>query len=225
MPLPSGFQRALLKLDDGTEIPCWFNPTQYAITKKNNWTMEKNVGSSLPTPQFGGGDARTMSLDLLFDAEPGYDVRGVADALFAMMEPDPGQATGRRNQGSPRYVQLTWGTYVGFWAVCTSLTVTFVRFRPDGTPIRARVGLSLTQVERDERSDAGTPAAVGQNPTTRSEERVRSHRVSDGDTLQSIAHRHLGDPTRWREIAVRNAVDDPMRLRPGQELEVPLVSS
>ncbi len=220
MPQPTGFQKASLEIESGTPIKCWFNPTQYAITKSNQWTTTPVVGASLPSAQFGGGNAREMSLELLFDAEPGKDVTAVTDALFAMMEADPKLSSGRRNQARPPTLRLTWGTYTGFKAVCRNLSVTFTRFRPDGTPIRASASLSLVQVEKDQRSGGGTKAP-GQNPTSRSHERVRAHRVRDGDSLQSIAYRHLGDPTRWREIAEYNDIDDPMRLRRGTDLTIP----
>lgn len=48
--------------------------------------------------------------------------------------------------------------------------------------------------------------------------------VAAGDTLTSIARRHLGDGGRWREIflANREAIgDDPNALRVGQELILP----
>lgn len=48
--------------------------------------------------------------------------------------------------------------------------------------------------------------------------------VETGDTLTSLARRHLGDGTRWREIflANREAIgDDPHALRVGQVLRLP----
>ena len=222
VPQPSGFQKAKLEIEGGDTLECWFNPTQYSIAKSNTWTTHPVVGASLPSAQFGGGNAREMSLELLFDAEPGSDVTGVTDALFTMMEADPALASGRRNQARPPTLRLMWGTSVGFKAVCRNLSVSFTLFRPDGTPIRASATLSLVQVEKDQRSGGGT-SARGQNPTTRAEERVRAHAIRTGDTLQSIAYEHLGDPTRWREIAAHNDIADPLRLRAGAELEIPLV--
>lgn len=223
-PQPTGFQKARLEIEGGKKLECWFNPTQYSIAKSNMWTTHPVVGASLPSAQFGGGHARELSLELLFDAEPGSDVSGVTDDLFAMMEADPKLASGRRNQARPPTLRLVWGTSVGFKAVCRNLSVAFTMFRPDGTPIRASATLALVQVEKDQRSGGGT-SAKGQNPTTRADERVRAHRVRTGDTLQSIAFEHLGDPTRWREIAAHNGIHDPLRLPDGAELAIPLVTA
>lgn len=224
MPEPTGFQKAKLEIEGGDTLECWFNPTEYSIQKANEWTTRPVVGSSLPAAQFAGGHARELTLELLFDAEPDSDVSGVADQLFQIMEADPSRASGRRNQGRPPTLTLTWGTFTSFKAVCRHLNVTFTLFRPDGTPIRALAQLTLVQVEKDQRSGSGTPARA-QNPTTRADHRMRSHVIRDGDSLQSIAYTHFGDPARWREVAQHNGIDDPLSLPRGARLEIPTVPS
>jgi nucleoid-associated protein YgaU len=221
---PKGFQKARLEIEGGKALECWFNPTQYSIAKSNTWTAEPVVGASLPSAQFGGGNARELTIELMFDAEPGGEVTPVTDALFAMMETDPKLTSGRRNQARPPTLRLMWGSYVGFKAACRNLSVSYTLFRPDGAPIRATANLSLVQVEKDQRSGGGT-SAKGQNPTSRADERVRAHRIKEGDSLQSIAFEHLGDPTRWRDIAEYNGIDDPLRLTRGADIEIPLVTT
>jgi nucleoid-associated protein YgaU len=49
--------------------------------------------------------------------------------------------------------------------------------------------------------------------------------VRDGDSLQSIAFDAYGDPTRWRPIAEANGIDDPLALRSGAELTIPVVEA
>jgi hypothetical protein len=224
MPTPTGFQQAKLVIEGSGPLTCWFNPNEYSISKTNEWTIQPIVGSSLPTAQFGGGQSRTLSLDLLFHADPDGDVTPVTDRLFAMMEVDSSLAAGNRNQARPPTLTFSWGTYTSFDAVCRSLSVQFTLFRPDGTPIRAQARLELVQVAKDPSTPHGTPAAP-QNPTTRAVERLRAHVVCDGDSLQSIAYRHYGDATRWRVIAETNGIDDPTRLTRGARLAVPLLET
>jgi hypothetical protein len=221
MSTPSGFQRASLVLEDGNTIDCWFNPTQYSIAKSNQWTLTPVVGASLGRAQFGGGQARELSVELMFDDGPDGDVTPATDALFKMMEVNPKLATGHKNQARPPTVKLSWGRFQSFKAVCRSLTIQFTLFRPDGTPTRATANLALVQVEKDQRSGSGS-AARPQNPTTRSDQRLRSHVVIDGDSLQSIAFHHYGDATGWRRIAVANGIQDPLRLERGRDLMIPM---
>jgi nucleoid-associated protein YgaU len=80
------------------------------------------------------------------------------------------------------------------------------------------------QAEEDLRSTRSSVARP-QNPTTRSDMRLRAHVVRDGDSLQSIAYQHYGDPTDWRRIADFNGIDDPLRLRRSSTLSIPLEGS
>ncbi len=217
---PTGFQKARLDIEGGARLECWLNPTQYSIAKANDWTTRPVVGTSLPQAQFAGGHARELALELLFDATPDGDVSTATDQLFTIMEVDQSLAAGGANQARPPTITLSWGSFTSFKAVCRHLHVQFELFSPDGTPIRALAALTLVQVEKDARSGGGTPAAA-QNPTTRADQRVRSHTVRDGDSLPLLAFEYLGDPTRWREIAVASDIDDPLRLERGRTLEIP----
>ena len=87
--VPDGFQKAKLEIEGGDVIECLFNPTEYSITKTNNWTFKPVNGASLPPAQFGGGAPRELTLSLLLDVSllgPGQSVRGVTDKLFKMMD-------------------------------------------------------------------------------------------------------------------------------------------
>jgi hypothetical protein len=50
---------------------------------------------------------------------------------------------------------------------------------------------------------------------------VKTRRVGLGDTLASIAHDELGNPSQWRAIAVTNRIEDPFSLVVGSELLIP----
>jgi nucleoid-associated protein YgaU len=213
----AGYQKAELEIEGGAQIKCWFNPTQYSITKQNAWSVKPPAAGKKgpPKAQFGGVQPKELSLDLLFDAsDSSKDVRKeVIDKLFEMMEPDPSLASAQSKKSArPPMVTFSWGEVV-LKAVAKSLNVQYTLFHPDGKPIRAAVKLSLMEVP-----EGGLD--VGQNPTTRGEV-TRAHVVRDGDTLQSIAFTAYRDPSRWRVIAEANDIDDPMSLERGRALAIP----
>jgi Contractile injection system tube protein/LysM domain len=219
---PDNFKKAELAIDGGETIKVLFNPTEYTITKTNTWNFKEVQGASLPPPEFGGGNPRELSVSLLLDAsllEGSQSVKSVTDALFKMMEVSDGQpAAGTRS--SPPKVTFRWGAVDTFKAVCTSLTVAYQLFRPNGDPIRADVKLQLKQAAPASTASSSS-ANQGQNPTTRAMAGHGVHTVQDGDSLPSIAYRAYGDATRWRAIAEANDVDDPLRLRRGTPLMLP----
>jgi len=211
----TGYQHAKLQFEGGNEIQCWFNPTQYSISKSNTWNVKPVVGKKgPPKAQFGGGQPKELSLDLLFDAsDSSKDVRSeVVDQLFEMMEANDKFASGQSKKSArPPTVTFTWGAQV-LKAVAKSLSVQYTLFRPDGKPLRAAVKLSLMEVPEG--------GLEGQNPTTRGEV-LESRIVRDGDSLQSLAYAAYGDPTQWRVIAEANGIDDPLVLTRGRSLVIP----
>jgi Contractile injection system tube protein/LysM domain len=226
LPPPTGFERANLEIEGGGRIKCWFNPKEYTIAKQNQWKIDPVVGTALPTAQFGGGQPRKLTLDLMFDAsDSSLDVRTVTDQLFKAMEINTALGSGKgKNSGRPPMITFTWGSTVTFKAVADSLSVQYLLFRPDGGPIRAQAKLSLIQVEKAQDKSSGKGGGKGDNnPTTRALPGSGSHVVRDGDSLPSIAYTHYRNATRWRVIAEANGIDDPLRLRRGTTLAVPRI--
>jgi nucleoid-associated protein YgaU len=230
MPLPplTGFQQASLEIEGESEpLNCWFNPKEYTIAKQNTWKTDTAPGKALPLPQYTGGQPRKLTLNLLFDStdstDANVDVGSVTGRLFKMMESQKALAGGAKNTGRPPTVTFNWGKTVTFKAVADSLSVQFLLFRADGTPVRAQAAISLIQVEKamDKSSGRGDPKKG--NPTTRAMPGLGSHTIRDGDSLASIAFLHYRDPTRWRAIAEANGIDDPLRLRRGRILSIPRI--
>ena len=222
MPMPEGYVKAKLAIEGGETIQALFNPTEFTITKGNDWKFDPIKGTSLPTGKFGGGKPREMQVNLLLDQSlpnGGMSVKEITDKLFKMMEVKGGTGAGGAD-AVPPLVTFQWGEMIPFKAACTSLTIAFQLFKPNGTPIRADVKLALTQAQAATSASAGSKNKKT-NPTTRSDGGLGVHVVQDGDSLQSIAHRTYGDPNRWRLIAEADGVDNPLHLRRGTALSLP----
>jgi hypothetical protein len=222
--MPKGYVKAQLKIEGGDTIQVLFNPTEYTITKGNNWTFDPIKGNSLPKGKFGGGKPREMQVNLLLDQtlpNGKLSVKDITDKLFKMMEVRGSGGAGG-GDAVPPLVSFMWGEMIPFKAACTSLTVAYQLFEPNGTPIRADVKLALTQAETASSASSGSKNKK-QNPTTRSAGGLGVHVVKDGDTLQSVAHVTYGDPGRWRLIAEANGVDNPLHLRRGTALNLPRI--
>src|SRR5829696_4309087 len=192
MAAPSQYTKAQLQIEGSAPFDVLFNPTEYSISKSNEWKYEKVTGTAFTPPQFGGGNPRELTLSLLLDASllgKTQHVRGVTDTLFRMMEV-PAGSTGGSSRAAPPFITFTWGNETTFKAACTSLTVAYKLFRPNGDPTRADAGHGV-------------------------------HLVKDGDSLPSIAYEAYGDATTWRAIADANGIENPMHLRRGRALSLP----
>ena len=222
MAAPSQYTKAQLQIEGSAPFDVLFNPTEYSISKSNEWKYEKVTGTAFTPPQFGGGNPRELTLNLLLDASllsKTAHVRDVTNDLFKMMEVKEGQTAG--DSGAvPPFVTFKWGRETTFKSVCTSLTVAYKLFRPNGDPIRADVKMTLKQAEAASTASS-TGANRGTNPTTRANAGHGVHTVKDGDSLPSIAYEAYGDATVWRSIADANGIENPLHLRRGRALSLP----
>ena len=197
-------------------VTCLFNPTDYSFTKTVNWSPSANRGANVPTLEFTGGEAITVTLKLLFDThELRQDVRtSYTNKLWRMSMVNPARRDPVTQQGSPPIVEFEWGRVWSFKAVITSITQNFTMFLENGIPTRATVDLSLKQVD-----DPGL--SPFQNPTSGGSAGHRSRVIRQGESLDIIAEEEYGHPRHWRHIADANTIDNPFRLLPGTVLALP----
>ena len=143
-----------------------------------------------------------------WEAPAGADVGDMVKKLQNWCNPDPDSPENRRE---PPLVMFVWGKF-NFTGKLASVNATFDLFRKDGTPARADVVVSIK-----ERPDETVPT----NPTSGGPPGRRSRTIIEGDTLQGVAFRELGDANLWRVIAEMNDIDDPMDVPAGTVVLVP----
>jgi len=191
----------------GTRISTMFNPTEYSRSKSIEYGEQDIAGLGSPVAQFVSGEAETLSMELFFDAsESRGDVTDQTDRLDILLSVD-------EQLGAPPFCTFVWGRGIEFQAVLESANKQFTMFRPDGTPIRARVDVTFREYRQPSTERPGG-SADGSDGTGR-------RTVKEGDTLWGIAKEEYGDPTKWRRIASENNIEDPRSLQPGTTLTIP----
>ena len=209
----------------GIELECQFNPETLTIARKVEWHGKKNKETdseaqprkNAPTLEFGGGNSATFDLDLVFDTTSleNQDVRGYTNQLMAMTLMGGGDSN--KLEEDPPAVLFTWGEVIMFFAVITSVSISYTQFLPSGRPIRARARVGFAQLLDEDGKKKS------QNPTTQTAAR-KTYRVQQGDRLDYLAYVEYGHPSLWREIANANGLNDPLDLQPGQILVLPKLS-
>lgn len=197
------------------EIECMFNPTEYRLSQTLNVSRNKTPSKAGGTPEFSGTNAMTLTTQLLFDdfASAKGDVTPKISTLLSWTYPT--KASQDQKSPCPPLVSFVWGgnkQLTGFSGFLKSVVVNYTVFRKDGTPVQAKVDITIE----------GQAKEFGkQNPTSHAVNSQRVHTVTEGDTLQSVAYQELGRPGYWRAIAELNDIDDPMRVRAGTALLIP----
>ena len=206
-------------------IEVMFNPNTYSIGKSISWTSATggNAGSqterrkNAPALQFGGGQSRTMTLNLFFDTteetdNTKKDVRNLTNQIVKLT-----RIVRNLDPQRPPVCVVSWGkeTPPGsdfpFTGVVTQLTQQFNLFLPDGRPIRANLTVAFTEYLDPTKDELQNDPEF----TTRL--------VKRGDTLSSIAAEVYRNPTLWRVIAEANRLDDPRQIPVGLRLNIPKI--
>lgn len=209
----------LQELEGAGHLEFSFNPTEYTVKKSTNWNApQRNMKSDAGSPQdFVGTSPQTISMQIFFDdwESPVGDVTKQVELLFNWCQPSKLSIVTKKPQ--PPELAFIWGSNLQLsmrrWYL-ESVSVKYTMFGRTGNPLRATADITLKESAKN---------LLGQNPTSGSIQARKTHLVSDGDSLQSIATAEYGNPNFWRGLATFNDIDDPLRLKNGDRLLVPSI--
>jgi nucleoid-associated protein YgaU len=201
----------------GDEVLVTFNPEEYTVNRDNNFAQQSVPGLSAPLIQFVHGNMQTLEMELLLDTyeehrsgsrvlnKAGDDVRDLVSKVTALMDIDP-------TTHAPPVLLFTWASLT-FTCVLARASQRYIMFKPDGTPVRARL-----QVTFNEFRNAELEAKEIKRETA---DYTKRYVVGQGETLSSIAGHTYGNPKLWRPIALINDIDNPRALPVGLDLLIP----
>lgn len=219
---------------DNTSLTCHFNPKQVSLSTGASWQTQPTKGSKeTPPAAFQGTTPRSVSMELLFDASwqklgsasstarRSGQARGVEESIETLLNwtkpstnsqpPPPADQA-----ASPPTLRIVWGTHKGlsaFVCVLKTVSITYTEFEPDGPPTRATAKVDFEEVPGE------LPKKT--NPTSGSPQGQRTHLMTAGDSLHSVAQREYGKPALWRGLAIVNGIDDPLRVFSGTTILIP----
>lgn len=195
-----------------SDIAVLFNPTEYRVSKSNQFAEVAIPGLSAPMLQFGHGNAQTLSMQLFFDTydpvvsdNKDQDVRLHTSKLTKLLAIN-------EKLHAPPICQFSWAKFV-FIGVLQQADVRFTLFLPSGVPVRATADVTFKEFY-DGRNDTGM---------LQSANFAKQRIVRAGDTLSGIAAELYHDATKWRHIAEANNLPNPLVLQPGLVLIIPAI--
>jgi Contractile injection system tube protein/LysM domain len=206
----------------GTKIDCLFNPKEYTIEKTAEWTAPTGAGKNTSKLEFKSGKPATMKVELFFDTYEAdeKDVSVHTKKIFDLMKVDKEKlGDPKSKKARPPKVLFIWGQNkesrrVVFQSVVQSVSAKYTLFLADGTPVRATLNVTFTQIDDSD-------AQAGQNPTSGGVGGESIWTVQQGESLGLIAYRTLGETSAWRRIADFNGLINVRRLAPGTVLVIP----
>jgi hypothetical protein len=244
--------RPEMAVPKGKPIPVQFNPTSLRLQRQSNYDRG-GLNTKAQRRQYPSVQPATLSFDLEFDTaedeQPNPNAGGRRTKLknvrecTAIVRQFMESPEGKPANAPPR-VRFQWGTFI-FDGLVTQVTEELDYFDLDGTPLRAKLSISITEQDpkleanlagpgaRDDRAatqPGGRPSPpppggpspdppAGSTPGRSGTNDVRSLVPAvDGESVQQLAARVGGNPAVWRSLM--NGLDSPLTLPAGIPVEV-----
>ena len=138
----------LISTDGGGTIEFMFNPNQLAFNQQINLTKSSGArtGRGLPKVNFAYPEPVILTInDLIFDTyERGESVLKYIKSFQKAV--DFAESGAGREKRPPTYV-FTWGSQKYIRCFVTKLDYNLTMFLPDGTPVRAKINLTLEEID------------------------------------------------------------------------------
>jgi len=204
------------KQDFSGEGDTWqalFNPSEYSLTRSNNYSQVQPPNASKPTTAFSSGNPDQLSIAFFFD---GTGAAGPTGPVTETVKQFLGLLRYEGSEHKPLYMRVVWGGPSGgldFPCFLKSATAAYTLFNRDGEPLRARVNASFEEVIH--------PKVRLALERKSSPDLFRVWLVQEGDRLDRVASEVYGDPALWREVARVNRLRSPRALVSGQQLTLP----
>ena len=206
----------LINTNSGDRVSVQFNPEEYTLNRDINYAQAAIPGSSAPLLQFAHGNMQTLEMELLLDTYEAHKASGSSNAAGADVRPLVKKITDLMNidpsTHAPPVLLFTWGT-LSFTCVLARASQKFIMFRPDGTPVRARVTVTFNEFKNGDLDAKEVKRETG--------DYSKVYVVGQRETLSAIAGRVYANAQTWRPIAIQNGIDEPRTLAVGQRLRVP----
>lgn len=192
---------AIVNVDAGNHvIHVMFNPASYSLSRSVHYKEERMPKKQKVPVKYISGTADSLSMALFFDTtNTGADVRQHTRVIEDLMLPRP-------NTKNPPRLRLIWGS-LEFNCHLISVRSEFDYFNSVGMALRARMQVEFKGQETASATvDAASPSTV---------------RLPPGQSLPNLAAQRYEDPAKWRLLAEANDIDDPRKISPGIELNLP----
>ncbi|WP_310497516.1 LysM peptidoglycan-binding domain-containing protein [Sandarakinorhabdus sp.] len=200
----------------GENVPVQFNPETLKVTFANQLVQPQGGDQAAGNTgrQFVGAGTTKLALTLWFDVTAMTenavdDVRRLTQKIIYFMTPTPDKADAKKMV--PPATRFVWGSFL-FDGIVEGLEETLEYFSPDGKPLRAQISLTLGQ----QKILVATFTGDGKVPQTPG--RTPMNQAKSGDSVQKMAARDGNSD--WKSIASANGIEDPLRLKPGQLVDL-----
>lgn len=185
------FQTAL----PGQPYSVMINPDTIKWQRSVEYNEQQAPDTSSPSQKYKNTPTEKLSFDIVIDCTGIVDPSRTSmsteiDALESIVYTYNGEIH------RPNFVKVQWGQDITFGGVLTSLDVSYTLFRPDGSPLRAKLSLSF--------SEYVSPSTVAKQDGATSPDLTHLVTVTEGVNLPQLCLKVWNDSSYYVQVAKFN---------------------
>lgn len=196
----------------GDPYKAMINPESIKWKRNIDYNLQQSAGSSSASQKYKSTPSDELSFEIVIDCTGVVDVKRVNMAKeIGDLEKIIFKYNGKIHR--PNYVKIQWGKSMIFKSVLKNMDVSYTLFKPDGSPLRAKVALSFGQYI--------APAEVEKKDKPESPDMSHMVDVVQGDTLPGLCDRIWNDDSYYIQVAEYNGLNKFRQLKGGNRLVFP----
>lgn len=188
------------------------NPESIKWDRSIDYNEKQAPDSSSPSQKYKSTPAQSLSFDIIIDCVGIVDSKRTdMSAEISLLESVVYTYNGEIHR--PNFVKVQWGKDLVFKGVLKSFDTSYTLFKPDGSPLRAKVSLSFTQYI--------SPDQVEKIDQNESPDVTHLVNVVEGDTLPGLCQKVWDDYSYYVHVAEYNELNKFRNLKGIQHLIFP----
>lgn len=196
----------------GQPYTVMINPDNIKWQRGIEYNEQQAPNTSAPSQKYKSTPVEKLNFDITIDCT------GIVDAKRTDMakEINALESIIYTYNGSihrPNFVKVQWGKSLVFKGVLKSMDTSFTLFKPDGSPLRAKLSLGF--------SEYISPETVEQADAKKSPDITHLVDVVEGNTLPQLCQKIWSNDSYYVQVAQYNDLNKFRNLKGGQKLIFP----
>ncbi len=196
----------------GKPYTVMINPESLKWDRSVEYNTKQSPDSSSASQKYRSTPSEKLSFDIVIDCTGIVDAKRVdLTAEINLLEKTVYTYNGKIHR--PNFVKVQWGKNLVFKGVLTTFDTSYSLFKPDGSPLRAKVSLAFTEYI--------SPSTVKKEDKKESPDVTHLVNVVEGDTLPGLCQKIWNDNSYFVQVAQYNGLNKFRNLKGVKNLLFP----
>lgn len=196
----------------GSPYAVMINPESIKWNRKIDYNEQQAPDTSSASQKYKHTPSAEFSFDIVIDCTGVVDKSRVdMKKEISALEDIVYTYNGKIHR--PNFVKIQWGKNITFNSVLKSFDTTYTLFKPDGSPLRAKISLSFGEYIN--------PKTVKQKDKRSSPDLTHLVKTVDGDTLPHLSQKMYNSPDYYIQLARFNGLNKFRNLKSNLDLVFP----